>query len=573
MRSSIRAQVNATDTTHTIDRRFLYEIISTVSSSLELDRVLAAVVRLLSDASAVHACFVYLLEDGGNRLVLRAASEPYSHLAGKVALERGEGLAWSAVERREPAFIREGAQADPRFKYVAEIDEDRFQSLVCVPMPGRDGAPIGTITLHTEAPREFSESEVEFLVSSGALVAGAVENARVYAGARRRVSELEHLAELSEAAARASALEELLPVVAERTRALLEARACHVYLADAGDEALQLRASSPEEASSTVRQAIPMSEVGPELARSGRDFALAVPLVVNETLLGVLTAQGSDAVDLARAAANQIGVAIKKIEVIEELLEKNLIRDFLESLASRHTTAAAVSRAERLGCDLEREHLVLFAGGGDERLERRLKALVPGAVVDRHADVVHALLPVGSGGAARRLAEVRKLHDALGDGPPVGLSNPCAGATAFPGAFEEARYALVGATVLGDGPTVTSYEELGVYQYLLRMAIDPGMRDSQRDALGRLQAYDAEHGTALLETLEHYLLRRGNISATSLGLYIHPNTLRQRLRRISELTGIDLARDDWLMLELALKLLKLQRVLGEDAHMPDLRGM
>jgi GAF domain-containing protein len=571
-RSSIPAKVNATAAPHTIDRRFLYEIISTVSSSLELDRVLAAVVRLLSDASAVHACFVYLLEDGGRRLVLRAASEPYSHLAGKVELERGEGLAWSVIERREPAFIREGAQSDPRFKYVAEIDEDRFQSLVSVPMPGRDGEPIGTITLHTEAPREFSESEVEFLASSGALVAGAVENARVYADARRRVSELEHLAELSQAAATASTLEELLPAVAERTRALLEASVCHVYLA-AGGERLVLRASAPPESATAARQAIAMSDVGPELARSGRDFTVAVPLVVNESLLGVLIAERSEAVDLARSAANQIGVAIKKIEVIEELLEKNLIRDFFESLTSRHTTAAAVRSAARLGCDLDRKHIVLIAGAGDERLERRLKALIPGAIVDRHSDVVRALLPVGPAGSARQLAELRKLHEAIGEGPPIGLSNSCAGPAAYPGAFEEARYALVGATVLHSEPAVVSYEELGVYQYLLRIAIDPGMRDTQRDALALLQSYDSEHGTSLLETLEHYLLRRGNISATSLGLYIHPNTLRQRLRRIGELTGIDLARDDWLVLELALKLLKLQRVLGEDAHMPEHRGM
>jgi sugar diacid utilization regulator len=295
--------------------------------------------------------------------------------------------------------------------------------------------------------------------------------------------------------------------------------------------------------------------------------------VVNESLLGVLIAERSEAVDLARSAANQIGVAIKKIEVIEELLEKNLIRDFFESLTSRHTTAAAVRSAARLGCDLDREHIVLIAGAGDERLERRLKALVPGAIVDRRSDVVRALLPVGPAGSARQLAELRKLHEAIGEGPPIGLSNSCAGPAAYPGAFEEARYALVGATVLHSEPAVVSYEELGVYQYLLRIAIDPGMRDTQRDALALLQSYDSEHGTSLLETLEHYLLRRGNISATSLGLYIHPNTLRQRLRRIGELTGIDLARDDWLVLELALKLLKLQRVLGEDAHMPEHRGM
>ena len=88
------------------------------------------------------------------------------------------------------------------------------------------------------------------------------------------------------------------------------------------------------------------------------------------------------------------------------------------------------------------------------------------------------------------------------------------------------------------------------------MAVDPGMRDPHRDALSLLLDYDQQHNTALLATLEQFLLRRGSISATSEALYIHPNTLRQRLRRIAEVTGIDLARDDWLVIELALKLLQ-----------------
>ena len=79
--------------------RILSEIISTVGSSLELDEVLGAVVRLLSEASAVHACFVYFVEDDGERMVLRAASEPYADLVGEIALERGEGLAWWVVEQ------------------------------------------------------------------------------------------------------------------------------------------------------------------------------------------------------------------------------------------------------------------------------------------------------------------------------------------------------------------------------------------------------------------------------------------------------------------------------------------
>jgi len=248
--------------------RILYEIISTVASSLELEEVLAAVVRLLSEASSAHACFVYLVEDKGKRLVLQAASEPYSELAGTIALERGEGLAWWAAENRRPAFIRENALDDPRVKYVPELEEEKFQSLVSVPILGKDGDAVGVISLHTEAPREFTEEEAELLASSASLVAGAIENARLYEETRRRVGELEQLTELGEELARAETLDELVPAVVGRGRGLLEATVCHLYLTEEGGDELRWRATDP--AGAEARPVIPLTELGPELARSGR---------------------------------------------------------------------------------------------------------------------------------------------------------------------------------------------------------------------------------------------------------------------------------------------------------------
>ncbi|HEV8685818.1 MAG TPA: GAF domain-containing protein, partial [Gaiellaceae bacterium] len=311
------------------ESRVLYRIISTVASSLDLEEVLGAVVRLLSDASGVHACFVYLLDGKRGALVLRAASEPYAHLVGEIKLERGEGLAWWAAERKEPAFIRDNALEDPRNKFVPELDEERFQSLVSVPIFARGGSVIGVITLHTEAPREFTKEEVEFLVSSASLVAGAIENARLYDETRKRIEELEHLTELGETISRAETLAELLPAVTARGLQLLRAERCHLYLLDHGSEELRLRASTPE--GSATRETISLGELAPEL-RKGRRSRVAQPLVANDELLGLLVAEGTTALDLAGALANQTAVAIKKIELIEHLTEKNLIKDFFEEL-------------------------------------------------------------------------------------------------------------------------------------------------------------------------------------------------------------------------------------------------
>src|SRR3954447_14780519 len=92
------SRMGAPEATVPVESRFLSEIVSTVSSSLNLADVLGGVVRLLSDASAVHACFVYLVDEEAERLVLRAASEPYDGFVGAIALARGEGLAWWCLE-------------------------------------------------------------------------------------------------------------------------------------------------------------------------------------------------------------------------------------------------------------------------------------------------------------------------------------------------------------------------------------------------------------------------------------------------------------------------------------------
>jgi GAF domain-containing protein len=548
---------------HSGESHVLHEIISTVGSSLDLEEVLGAVVRLLSEASAVHACFVYILEDAGQRLVLRAASEPYAALVGDIVLERGEGLAWWALEHGEPAFIRENALADPRVKYVPELEEERFQSLVAVPVLGKDGARIGSILLHTEAPREFSEEEADFLVSSASLVAGAIENARLYAETARRVRELEQLIELAEVVARAETLDELLPAVVEHARRLLKARTCAIYLLPPGAEELRLRAVAPP--GSAAPESLALAALGPELSRRKGAAVVSARLTAADGLLGVLRAEGTSELELARAVANQAAVAVERIDLIERLTEKNLIKDFFEELSGGRALGDLAGRARRLGCDLDARYVVVAASAPDDALERALAAALPQSLFDRRADSLRGLLPVPPAGAEQLLELLRRVQGELPAPVAIGVSSVCQGAESFPAGFEEARHALIGATVLGSKPAVLTYDELGAYKYLLRMSLDSDVRDPYRDAVHRLAAYDAERSASLVRTLEEFLRRRGSIGATSEALYVHPNTLRQRLRRISELSGIDLRKDDWLMLEIAVKLVRLEQAMAPDA--------
>ena len=112
----------------------LYAVIKTVSSSLDLDRVLLGIVNIATDATGCHACFIYFLKR--ERLVLEAASPRYAHLVGELEWGIDEGLTGWVARTRTPEFIRERAMEDRRMKYVPELEEESFHA------PDRRGSEV-----------------------------------------------------------------------------------------------------------------------------------------------------------------------------------------------------------------------------------------------------------------------------------------------------------------------------------------------------------------------------------------------------------------------------------------------
>ncbi|GAA4869758.1 helix-turn-helix domain-containing protein [Saccharopolyspora cebuensis] len=67
---------------------------------------------------------------------------------------------------------------------------------------------------------------------------------------------------------------------------------------------------------------------------------------------------------------------------------------------------------------------------------------------------------------------------------------------------------------------------------------DERFRDSRLAALHR---HDAEHGAGLAPSLLAYLEHFGDVRGAAQRLHVHPNTLRYRVKRAAEITGIDLS--------------------------------
>ncbi|GAB3173261.1 PucR family transcriptional regulator [Streptomyces incanus] len=83
--------------------------------------------------------------------------------------------------------------------------------------------------------------------------------------------------------------------------------------------------------------------------------------------------------------------------------------------------------------------------------------------------------------------------------------------------------------------------EVLVSEVLTLLSARPEMRDPRLTAL---VAHDSRHQGRLAETLLTYLNSFGDVRAAAAQLYVHPNTLRYRIRRAEELTGLELSRPD-----------------------------
>jgi DNA-binding PucR family transcriptional regulator len=91
-----------------------------------------------------------------------------------------------------------------------------------------------------------------------------------------------------------------------------------------------------------------------------------------------------------------------------------------------------------------------------------------------------------------------------------------------------------------------SFEETGAYRLLLpAMSEDPAeLQRFHEETVAPLVAYDEQYETELVRTLETFLDADGNVARTAEKLFTHRHTVRYRLERVRELSGLDVGSTD-----------------------------
>jgi sugar diacid utilization regulator len=240
-------------------------------------------------------------------------------------------------------------------------------------------------------------------------------------------------------------------------------------------------------------------------------------------------------------------------------LRATLTRDLLES-------EEIVSRGTDLGIDLSDGGSVIVARayahvpaeeGWRARVlataERGARAVVPTAIAahaerETSAAEVVVLVPGNDDAIAKRAAEgvLRELQAGLpGHTFALGRSRVAMDPLDLHRAANEALLAVNVAEGDEDRPLL-AFEQTGAYRLLLSaMSEDPAeLQRFYAETVEPLVAYDDQYETELVRTVEAFLDNDGNVAGTAQKLFTHRHTIRYRLERVRELSGLDVGSTD-----------------------------
>ena len=175
----------------------LYEVASSINSSLDLSQVLNQLAKSTARAAHAKACSLRLLSPDKQQLIIGGAyglSAGYLR-KGSVEVEKSK-IDQEALQGK--AAIITDVSHDPRFQYPEEAKAELIRSILVVPLTLRD-TPIGVLRLYTEELREFSTEEIGFVKAIASLGAIAIENAKLYQALKEELGDLtEDINEMSD---------------------------------------------------------------------------------------------------------------------------------------------------------------------------------------------------------------------------------------------------------------------------------------------------------------------------------------------------------------------------------------
>ena len=551
---------------------FLVRLAQAAASTQRPDELLDLIIRESTSAMGTDVCSLYLLTSRGRELRLTATNGLNERMVGKVVMPVGDGITGWVAESRRPAVVPDVSE-EPHWKWVPGLDEDRFHSMLSVPI---ESGPrlVGVLNVQSAEKRDFNSADIDFLRAIAGQVAGILERSELQRRTEVQLAEIqlshdihERFTKLSLEGAGIGSILEVVGSLAGGRAALYSGDGYRVRGAGESSDGMPPRIHLPS----------PLAQAGAREVRinSGRPARAldVVPVRAGSDVLGMLAVSVDEKTldSSGRRRALEHGSTVLALELSKERaaaeVERRLRGDLVEEVLSGGLDAVEAERvarqAERLGHRLPQKAWVIVLEPDDDKTEAalgargeldRLDAALSGLIRSR---LPGTLTLVRSASAvflvpdevASDLATVEKLAgQVLAAAAPVmkpgsasvGIGNLANGVSELARSHVEARQALRLTRRAGGRGRVASYRSLGAFRLLLEVQSPDALRRFVNELLGTLLQYAQSRDTPLLETLEALAASRWVRRAAARQLGIHINSMSYRVERIQTLTGLQL---------------------------------
>jgi GAF domain-containing protein len=570
----------------------LYQTSGEISSNLELETVLGAIVERARGLVGAPIAYIMLVKPGADEIGMRVSTGVTSPLFAAIRLRLGAGLGGMVAQEEQPFYTSDYLN-DGRFSHQSMVDDlvrgEGIKSILGVPMKAFETF-VGVLYVADRAIRSFSDADVDLLMSLADHAALAIENARLYERATRALAQFEDAnrlvqlhnerleraervhRELSDVVLAGAGLPGVVAVMAELVGepvAVLDEY--HRVLAAAGEpsdpfgsrlaaEGLddRLLADADLRAATTSVGEFAPTLVEPRLPYRSR-ARLVVPIVASAELLGSVWVETRvEVIDeerpLIEQAVRVVGLELLKERSIADAgrrLRRELLDDVLAARGTNDDTL--VRRAADLGLDLRLPYRLVVAAvsgrAGSAAIARAKERLVTslrtqpwcdfaGEAAGRVVALVRPDKPEPTAALRRLLSEFggEAVHARAVASPP------CARMQDYREHFvasERALQLLVSAAKPAE--LVVDLEETLVLTLLFRDGGEPELRAFADARLGPVLRQRPRQRDDVLRTLDAYLETGGSPKHAAAALHVHVNTVYYRLARLRALLGENFA--------------------------------
>jgi hypothetical protein len=450
-------------------------------------------------------------------------------------------------------------------------------AVLIVPLPGPAG-PARVLAVGRRSAAAFTPADVAVLELVAGNAAGAIDNLRLRTDQRSYTEELQRtnaamhrVRDAHDRLVRASLdgarLDELLAVLSGLVAVplmLITPQGARIAGAAPGDDAeLHSAWESCRSQAAFTRRLAELAEAGAPVQHAVAEVGgpwRVVPVVAGSEMLALLVVLDATALVEHDLTVLEEGGSVLAAELLRELsvldAEVRLHGGLLESLMGAGGSETVETRAALLGIDLQAPQCIVAVARGQTSSPQLSVAVAAGqsacarigvrGVFAQLDEAIVALLVSGDRSVSREVVEEwteaykAELAQRGAEAPDaIGVSAVPMKCGGFREAAEGAQQALrVGRTCrLGEVTFLQEVELLAVFADSMKQEQLKGYVDHY---LGELLAYDARTNSKLVQTLEVYLDHSCVARHAAAVLFLHPHSLRYRLRRIEEVQGLNL---------------------------------